>query len=123
LCCALSTGQSANSFVKHQTRVPSIAVDMMDNAKGVAHIPTATTTTDDRNSKSTQNHPLVCLKTHFSNEGSKSPRGGPIPGLRDGLWVSDLAADVDFARLSLPANFGVSFSGMHLSRERIIYAN
>ena len=36
---------------------------MMDNAKGVAHIPTATTTTDDRNSKSTQNHPLVCLKT------------------------------------------------------------
>ena len=49
----------------------------------------------------------------LSNEGWKSPRGGPIPGLRDGLCVSDLAAEVDFARLSPPANFGVSFSGMH----------
>jgi hypothetical protein len=29
----------------------------------------------------------------------------------------------DFARPSPPANFGVSFSGMHFVAERIIYAN
>jgi hypothetical protein len=31
---------------------PNIAVDMMDNAKGVAHMPTATTTKEDSDSKS-----------------------------------------------------------------------
>ena len=35
----------------------NIAVDMMDNAKGVAHMPTATTITEDSCSKLVQNHP------------------------------------------------------------------
>ena len=42
---------------------PNIAVDMMDNAKGVAHMPTATTTKEDSDSKSGQNHPHDFTKT------------------------------------------------------------
>jgi hypothetical protein len=43
----------------------NIAVDMMDNAKGVAHMPTATTTKEDSDSKSGQNHPHDFTKRRF----------------------------------------------------------
>ena len=55
-------------------------------------------------------HPVLVLRD-FSIGDSKSPRVGPIPGLRDGLCVADLSTDASLARLSSPANFRVSFSG------------
>jgi hypothetical protein len=54
---------------------PNIAVDMMDNAKGVAHMPTATTTKEDSDSKSGQNHP------HDFTKNSKREARPLPPGL------------------------------------------
>jgi hypothetical protein len=65
----------------------------------------------------------VFVLRDFSLEDSKSPRVGPIPGLRGGLSVADLETDASMARLSPLANFRVSFSEMHLSRLGINCAN